>query len=285
MTITAGVVESPAVEPARFGLLSAADVVNHSGTDEHWISGFHHETEACYFNATLRDVCALESESDVYVSPTGPRSFPAYPFSINAIDKCSTFGFNSTDRRERVLRQLELITAKAVEKELWTGAFGTELTRPDHRFLADSSATTLNGGTAVKPALGLALLEAALANLGPGYEGVIHMTRDTASMLAGHYRQTPEDAGVLETMLGTKVAAGVGYDGTGPGNVAITGTNRWMYVTGPVTVHLGPKQVVNEKVAWAVDAHINDLVYQAERPAVVVWDGCVHAAVRVDLSL
>jgi hypothetical protein len=33
-----GVVDAPKTAPARFGLLSVAEVVNHPASDEHWIS-------------------------------------------------------------------------------------------------------------------------------------------------------------------------------------------------------------------------------------------------------
>lgn len=280
-----GVVEAPTVIPARFGLLSAATVIEHGEGDEHWILGFNFETEACNFRATYRDICTISEEGELFVRADGPRSFRAYPFSINAVDECSTFGFEAIDRKARVLRQLELVTPKGVERELWTGSFGDALGQTDNRYLASGSATVLNGGTAVSADTGVALLESYIADEGPGYQGVIHMSRMTASKASGVYRQSPDDPNVLETMLGTKVAAGVGYPGTGPNGAAVTGGLRWMYITGPVVVHLGAKQIVNPMLPHAVDPHINDLTYQAERPAVVTWDGCVHAAVLVDVNL
>jgi hypothetical protein len=289
-----GVMAPPKLRPARFSLFSAADVINHGEGDEHWLSGFDYETESCNFEATLHDMCQpgvgekiFERDADI------PNFFEAEPFSIEAIDRCSTFGFASVDRRARVLRQLELVTPKAVERELWSGAFASTLNAAvagdnKNRFLASTDAEDLTpGGGAVPVKVGLALLEGAMGDCGPGVEGVIHLTRRAASMASasGAYRQVPEDPKRLETMLGTTVSAGSGYPGAGPGNVAAAANTAWMYATGPVTVHLGPKQLINAKSAQAVDIHVNDLIYQAERPASVVWDGCCHFAVLVDLML
>lgn len=287
VTTFTGVLAPPQAEPARFGLLSAATVIEHTDVDEHWTAGFVQETEACNFHSTLRDMCDPELIDNVFELSDAPRSFEATPFSINAIDRCSTFGYKTIDRRDRVMRQLELVTPKAVERELWDGGF-SQMTSNANRWLADPAATdvTFTSGTPVSPKVGLALLEDALGDCAAGIAGVIHMTRAAASVLSGQWRQVPQDPTVQETMLGTRVAAGVGYSGRGPAGTALTSNGvQWMFATGPVTVHLGPKLLINSKTGEAVDIHVNDLAYQAERPAAVTWDGCCHFAVQINLTL
>jgi hypothetical protein len=280
-----GVMAPPRVKPLRFGLFSAATVVEHGDSDEHWLGGFEYETESCNFLSTLRDPCQPELIDYVFDAQDQPRSFKANPFSINAIDKCSTFGFAETDRRARVMRQLELVTQKAVERELWGGTFADILSN-ENRFLASNAAedVTPTGG-AVSARTAVAILEGAMAgDCGPGVEGVIHMSRTAASLASSLYRQVPEDPNRLETMLGTAVAAGGGYSGAGPDGTVPTDGSSWIYATGPVKVDLGPKQLINARTAEALDIHVNDLIYQAERPAAVTWDGCCLFAVHVDLT-
>ena len=282
-----GIVPAPPVEIAPFGLLSAANVVEYdNGDDPHWLKEMQVETEACYFDTDIYDVCDPSNTAAIVTADTGDRAHQVNPFAITAVDKCSTTGFVGHNRESRVLRQLDLITQKAVEKEFWGGELATAAAN-SNRFLAQTGSTSV--GTALSARRALAALEDALASCGAGARGMIHAPRQVASLLEQHIEYETVGTGELAqqrlvTKLGTVLVAGVGYTGTAPNNQAPASNRMWMYATGPVSVFLGPSAVVGEVSAW-IDEGINDLTLQAERGAAVVWDGCCHFAVEVDVTL
>ena len=88
------------------------------------------------------------------------------------------------------------------------------------------------------------------------------------------------------TRLGTDVVIGSGYTGNGPvgaENTAASATNKWMYATGQVDVHLGKPEIVNEDLAQGADVTINNMRIKAFRPAAVYADPSMHFTVRVTL--
>ena len=282
-----GVMGPIPAEPASHGLMSAAAVVvKHSASDSHWVNGLTLETETCNFRLDIWGPCttgtAANDRVTVLNTITAPRWFDASPYSILMSDTCSTVGSSAEERLKMIERKLEVATPYAIEYELWTGSSATKLSRPT-RFLSSSAAVdkTPTPGTAVSPRLGLALLERELGICGAGTKGTIHATRDVATLIADGVADTPLGP-QLRTWLGTPIAAGSGYTGTGPSGAAITGTKRWMYATGPVAVHVGAMENYSEAV---LTVPTNDITVQAERPAVAYWDGCCHLAVLVDLSV
>jgi hypothetical protein len=155
-----------------------------------------------------------------------------------------------------------------------------------------STATILNSGTALSPRRALALLEhrIGLASDG-GEQGVIHITRDVAALLASNSNMLfhEKDKDHLQTLGGTPVIVGSGYTGTGPdGATGATATdaNKWIYGTGTVRVYLGEIDVVNDNLSQAYDVsgNANDMRIKAIRPAAVYFDTSIHLAVRVDLT-
>lgn len=284
-----GVLPAPPVEIAPFGLLSAASVVEHSEADQHWAGHLDVETEACYFKSDVYDICDDTKTVEVLDETSGSRSQIVYPFAITAVDECSTLGLAASNRESRVLRQLELVTQKAVEAEFWSGELATDAANTN-RFITKTGSTTVGGG-ALSPKRALAALEGALAGCGAGARGMIHAPRQVISLLPDRSTEV-ETVGTgelatqrLVTKLGTVIAAGVGYSGSAPTNAAPSSNRLWMYATGLATVHLGPKAVVGDSQSAWVKASDNTLIIRAERFAAVVWDGCCHFAVEVDVTL
>ena len=291
-----GVIPAPAVPEAPFGLFSAATVVERGPRDEHWGQGFEAMSEACAFDASIHDICGGIPPVDVYVQ-SGDRFVSVRPFGILATDECSTVGFSVEDRRARVTRQLELVTQKSVEAEFWRGTYRAEweavysgqnggalpvgqsyLSRSDTEVLGDTATTSQS------PKVGLALLEQGLADRGPGYEGVIHMSPLVASMFAGVLE--PGDDGKLRTMSGHRVAVGARCDGRGPGQTAPPSAfAHWMYATGPMFVVLGSKELITVNEQQATNASTNMMTYVAARPAAVYSDGCCQLAVQADIRM
>jgi hypothetical protein len=100
------------------------------------------------------------------------------------------------------------------------------------------------------------------------------------------HKETEETGPHLITRLGTRVIIGSGFSGNGPigaTGAAASATNKWMYATGSINVHLGKIEVVNENLGQGVDATINDMRIKAYRPAAVTFDPSIHYTVRVTL--
>lgn len=284
-----GAFPPPELTPASCGLLSVARVEKHSGReyDERWIRGFDYEFD------TLPTVRLLTTNDEVVTDGTlydGTRSdrYNTYiPFFIEVEDFRSTFDLPGEDRFKRVKKQLEAATQKAVETELWDGraALGDGNA---NLFLSKASAATEAASGAYAPHIALMYLEEAISNSPTGEQGMIHMTRDVASYLGSYilHKETDEKGPHLITRLGTPVVIGSGYSGNGPigaTGAAASATNKWMYATNNVEVHLGKIEVVDDKLSQGVDATINDMRIKAYRPAAVTFDQSIHYTVRVTL--
>lgn len=270
--------------PSPYGLFSVAKVVKHSGADDHWAGGFSQETEMCAFDASIVDICGAETPIQIFDSGEAERFFDVPPFGIIAKDECLTQGWSVEDRRARVTRQLEVITPKAVEVELWNGLYRQALDGTEDGSYLSSTAADVVHATAQKYRVGLAILEQALADCSTGVQGTIHMTPLVASMMG---EDLQVDGGQLVTSAGNLVAVGTGYDGRGPGeNVAPADEFvHWIYATGPVSVHIGVKELVTISAQQATNPVTNVMTYVAERPASVNWDGCCHLAAKIDIRL
>ena len=284
-----GVAEAPKIVPSAFGLLAVIKPENASNENE-WTRGFSQEWETELSSGiNWDDTDTTDDEIFTIASPT--RHTLIKPFFIEATEDISTLGFRGLDRIGRISRQLEGITQKAMEQELWGGVIRTTETH-DNLCLSDASATLVNGTTALNPKRALAALEQLIAETSPaGEQGIIHMTRDMAAHLSSNSQMLfhNKDFDHLQTMGGTPVIVGSGYSGAGPAGV--TGetaslTNKWMYATGTVKTYLGDVDVVNDNLAQAYDVsgNQNDMKLKAIRPAAVYFDASIHLAVRVDLS-
>lgn len=288
-----GIYKAPELVPSPVGLFSVARVMTHTAReyDERWVRGFAYEFDS---QATVR---ILTVNDDVVSNGelSAPSNIPDnnyrdyYPFFIEVEDLRSTFGLPGEDRFADVIKQLEAASQKAVERELWDGLAARAATNGNSYLTKASSVTeVLNGAHNASEAL--YLLEGAIANSPVGANGVIHMTRDVASLLGSRlvYSQDSSnpDRGLVMTRLGTPVVIGSGYSGNGPvGDAAAAAslTNKWMFATGPVDVHLGKPEVVNDTLAQGANVSINDMLIKAFRPAAVYFDPSVHYCAQVTL--
>lgn len=284
-----GVVIAPEIQPSKFGLLVVAKPEN-SDNEDRWIRGFSQEWNTSIYSAKLWD--DTDSTSDTVTSDSTPLYYTDIkPFFIEVEETLSTFGFLGLDRIERIKKQLEGVTQKAIEKELWDGEIRTGESH-DNLALSSSTATVLSSGTALSAKRALALLEHQIGQVSPaGEQGVIHMTRDVAAILSSNSQMLFHDKERehLQTLGGTPVVVGNGYSGAGP--TGATGatpsdTNKWIYGTGTVRVYLGAIDVVNDNLSQAYDVsgNQNDMTLKAIRPAAVYFDSTIHLAVRIDLT-
>jgi hypothetical protein len=281
-----GVVTAPKIVPSALGLLAAVKPENAPGEDQ-WIRGFSQLWDTTVQNITNWD--DTDTSDGALVADAAVVSFGEIkPFFIEVDDTRSTLGFLGTDRIKRISDQLEGITQKAIEAELWDGAV-RKGENHSNVALSDSSATILNSGTALSVERALALLEFKIGEVSQaGEQGVIHMTRDVASLLRNRL-EIDEDSEIVRTRQGTTVVVGSGYSGTGPDEATgatATDANKWIYATGTVRTYVGDVDVVNDNLAQAYDVsgNQNDMRLKAIRPAAVYFDTSIHLAIRVDLT-
>jgi hypothetical protein len=286
-----GVFEAPKIIPSAFGLFDLAKPDTRSKEDQ-WVRGFSQEWNTGIYSAKNWDDTDTTS-STITSNATPTRYDEIKPFFIEVEEYRSTLGLLGVDHVERVKLQLEGITQKAIEKELWDGAVRIGETHTN-RALVSPEATILNSGTAMSALKALALLEYSIAAASPcGEQGVIHMTRDVASLISSNSQMLFHEVGKdhLQTMGGTPVIIGSGYSGAGPTDAAgstetPSDTNKWMYATGTVKVILGDIDVVTDNLAqgYDVSGNQNNMRLKAIRPAAVYFDTTVHLAVRIDLT-
>jgi hypothetical protein len=224
-----GVVEAPAIVPSAFGLLAVVKPEN-SADEDRWIRGFSQEYETTVDTLTNWD--DTDTNSYVLVNNATVNYYDEIkPFFIEIDEVRSGLGFLGLDRIARLKRQLEGVTQKAMERELWNGDVRIAQSE-DNKALIGSTASVLNSGTALSPKRALALLEHTIATTSHGGEqGIIHMTRDVMALLSSNSNMLfhNKDKDHLQTMGGTPVIVGSGYSGDGPriatSTAAITGGN------------------------------------------------------------
>ena len=284
-----GVVSAPAIMPSAFGLFAVAKPENAPSEDQ-WIRGFAQEWETTV--QELKNWDDTDSTNGTVVTGGTINYYDDIkPFFIELQETRSGLSFNAIDRIARLTRQLEGMTQKAIETELWDGAVRKGESH-DNKALSDANANLVNGTTALSAIQALAQLEADMAAASPaGENGVIHMTRDIAALLSttGQVFLHGEGGDHPQTLSGTPVVIGSGYSGNGPTGqtgASASATNKWMYGTGTVKLYLGDVDVVNDNLsqAYDVNGNQNDMRIKAIRPAAVYFDTSIHLAVRVDLT-
>jgi hypothetical protein len=288
-----GVFEAPMVMGAGFGLLACVKPDTKSNEDQ-WVRGFSQYWDSGVYSAKNWDDTDTTSYT-ISSNATPARYLEVNPFFIEVEDYRSTLGLLGVDHVKRIKGQAECITQKAIEKELWDGAVRIGESHAN-RALVDPAATILNSGTALSARRALALLEQSIGETSAcGIQGVIHMTRDVAALVASSsliYPSVESGDAFLRTVGGTPVVIGSGYSGAGPTDAAgdtetATAINKWMYATGDVRVVLGKVDVVTDNLAqgYDVSGNQNNMRLKAIRPAAVYFDSSVHLSVRVDLTL
>ena len=287
-----GIYPAPDLVHAPCGLLSVARVMTHTTAnyDERWVRGFSYEFDS-------QPEVQLFTVNDVdtgNAGKSGTSSLPQFkeydPFFIQVTDTRSYFGINGEDRFAIARKQLEAATQKAVELELWEGLASIGETNGND-FLRETGAATVVNTGALAPATALMLLEQAISSSPAGTNGVIHMTRDVASILGSRLIYSPADGGKTGkamTRLGTEVVIGSGYTGAGrlsDANTTASASNKWMFATGPVDVHLSKIEIVNENLGQGatVSTNTNDLTVKAVRAAAVYFDPSIFYTIRLAL--
>ncbi len=290
-----GIVPASELEVAPCGLFSVAQVVDHTREDDHWVSGFHKETNG-FPSVSLRsreDAEIAGNAGLIYNGTASPKNFEASPFFIEIDHRATSVDYlrDGEDLSPVMLKQVRAVTQKAVERELWEGAANQAASPATaasflRRATADNGATVVGAAGGQTPERALALIEQSISNSPTGGRGVIHMTRDVASSLGSRLRYFEkneiDEKTYAVTRIGTLVVIGSGYTGAGPigaTGTAASDTNKWMFVTGGIQVDLGKPEVYNASIV-AINEHIATISF----PAAVYFDPSIFYAARVTLS-
>ena len=269
-------ITAPPLVAARRGLLSAStrrDMSPRLAGGAEWLP------EQCGRPGIAPDPCDPEADDKVWATQADIES--ASPLTVYGSWTCLLPGFEVGEAEERATRHLTQGEQRTVEYAMWTGAGGM---RP---YLADPGTVTLTAVTSAVDAL--SALEGWLAENYPGV-GTIHVPRAAVPYLVESTLIRVVGDG-LETYLGTRVAAGAGYDEANsspdtppvdpedpptPGTPAAAGS-WWLYATGAVVLYQGDL-LPRGGPAGGYDVSSNVIMALAERLWLAQWD-CGAAAV------
>lgn len=280
-------VPTAGLEVAPFGILSPA-TTTYDHSDGFWTSGFTYDNLDAGVKIVNGSIfgASPEAESEVLDnSDHNERYKTYYPFDVRASVKVSTMGTTPEEVKASAEATLDIVTQKAIETEFWAGGIAQQLTADnDNRYLASASTLdwTPTPGTGVKLRYGIGILESAIDD-STGFLGTLHVPSILATPL-----NLVNDNGVLRTPRGTPVVVGSGYSPlstVGPSGASAPDGSVWAYVTGPVSVRLGPTTIVPENINQAVNTRINEIEYFVDRPVAVTWSTNHAYAVLIDLSL
>jgi len=285
-----GIYPTPPLDIAPCGLLSVARVVKHSDEDEHWLNLGYTETDA-YPKVVIQT--NVGNTEYALSSGTGAANTQVLPFWIELNKKQTTIDFLREDFESGpFMDQIDAVSQKAVERELWDGAATRGNTTPaTDGYLTKTGGASIKTSGGVTPDKALYLIEQSISDSPTGGRGIIHMTRDVASALGSRlqYEAKARDdkKAYARTRLGTLVVIGSGYTGNGPigtAGAAASATNKWIFATGGVEVHLGKAEFTNKDVAKAINPNTNDVEVQVLRPAAVIFDPSIFSAAQVTLT-
>lgn len=253
--------EAPAITPKRGTLLDVSPPKSGwawQGSDDLY------QTYNCLLMDAQTQLCPTPRQTKNLSA--GPRTEDGVRFVIYGGLTCKTFGFD-TQAARRVFDTQEAI---GVEQALMLSRFRANGT-------AWAAATDLTPAAgAVKPKEAVAILEGHAAW---NYAGVptLHMPRVLASQMCGDFEWKGD---MLTTPLGSKVAAGGGYDktNTSPAGAAPAANEVWLYASGEVSLWASETQ---EQQAF--NQSTNETVVLVERAWLAGID-CYSTAIRVRIT-
>jgi hypothetical protein len=217
-----GVIDAPKIVPSAFGLLAVVDET--SADEDRWVRGFSQEWETDLYGLYNVDDTNVD---EIQLAGAGNVNYydEIKPFFVEVQEDRSTFAFLGIDRLERIKRQCDAATQRAVEQELWDGAVRIGQSHTNRALV--SSGLTVVDGTGLSAKRALAALEHGIATAShAGEQGLIHATRDVVAILSSNSNMLFHNVGKdhLQTMGGTPVVVGSGYTGNGPRIAAATAT-------------------------------------------------------------
>lgn len=205
--------------------------------------------------------------------PGGSGTATASQFTVYGHWKCSPVGWTPEQAQARALDHLFAREEQRVEQAYWTGDLDNAATLRGATALATGAAQTLSTG--------IGLLEEWLGAV-YGSLGVIHVTRTAATALLGADLASASGQR-LTTGLGTPVAAGGGYDGSGPAAEVPAAGTVWAYASPPLFGYRSDPFPSSSRSGDLLDKGVNDLYAVAERTYLLGAEPCGAAAVLLTL--
>lgn len=255
-------VEAPTRTPARFGLLTVADVVTED--DPHWMNGVKFLPDSCAPGQSYADTCPAVADRTKSVD-RGVAMPGADPFTVYAGFYCSPTGFTQAEILARAEAALAGGEGRTIEAVLVTG--DTDNGEVVHPFLENTADVddagfdvpvldVLTSVEDVPHAIGA--LEGALRECYPGV-GTILVPAKWSPFLetAGVVRNGP----MLETLLGTKVGI-------------LSVDTDVLYGVGQIQVHRSAPNVLGP-FGQALNKVNNSVLMLAERTYTIAWDCCL----------
>lgn len=199
---------------------------------------------------------------------------------------CTTYKVWDHDEwKLRVATALGAIQGSIVAREFMSG-----VRFPGNPYLADGNGEFPNGDTATSAIDGLALLEKHIGLT--GRQGLIHCSPQIATTLRERFA-LDNKTGVIRTINGTVIIPDFGYaaGATPVGHADPSGSEEWMFATGPIDIRQTELFVTPDLPSQAVErgtpnsasnGKANSVTYRAERYFLVDWDGTFQASVLVD---
>lgn len=264
----------PSVTPRRGTLLDAATVVNDfvwiDGVEPLWLSynALKFQQSATFCGPNSKDL----DQQAAWTS--------GFRFAVYGGLTCQAIGLDQSEMESSAVEAFDSGETVGVERALMETRFvaDSEVYAGDPLDRWDAPADITPAGGAVSVKVGIAMLESWIANNYVGM-GTLHIPMTVASLILGVDGAVFE-GDVLRTKLGSKIAAGAGYDypNTGPTGAAAAAGEAWLYVSGEVLV--GKGETIPKK---AHDYSTNDVFMLVERAYIVAVDGPV-AAIRVKVE-
>lgn len=218
-------VDAPAVEPYKYGAITAYDVID--SPDPHVFNGISYKPYACDADvAEFIDVCPPASPTNK--APTDlllqDNEVVGCPFHLYAYLSCKETTLDAMfDEAREVFRFAE---QRGVEEQVWNRL----LSEPDTVVLNDSELTA----DAVDFLQGIALLESNIAFAYPG-QATLHADRGVYAHFATNMLLMRENGGLF-TPVDSRIALYSGAPNTSPTGVAAADGYAWLYATSNVTL-------------------------------------------------
>lgn len=264
---------------------------------EDWRKGVQWKPWNCVEAGPWDPNCAAYPKENLPEPPDVEPTYEVDSWVIHTEYGCTLPGGASalTDEYQDIaLEQNRLATPKALEFQFWVGTLtsrfqsldteSTQVTGADPDASGQREATLIGDGvTPYDRQVGLALIGQGLANAGAGSKGMIHAPAWIVELWYGDGLLTIDSDGYLVTQVrGDRVVAGSGYPGTGLDGLAVTGTESWIYGTGPVEFYLDEPRIEDVEVASSLDRTTNEVIYHATRSALTRFDPCSHVSTLID---
>ena len=245
------VIAAPDRAPSAFGLFSAL-TFRDAGR---WINGVTWPGSSCG-PASVYEVGCTDDPTEVD-RPDRPLEWGAADaVSVEGTYTCTPVGITLAEIEDRATEDLQRHEEAAVEAHLWG------------LFTADQGVEAVTGlDASPKGVLGALERHAALSY---GSKGVLHLPRHLAPFFESLLEVR---GGVLQTFLGTPVAAGAGY-GEGDGTT--------VYISPAVLAYRGEAQMLGAP-EQLFDRSINQLTAVAQRDYLIGYDTCPIASATVTL--